>query len=730
MKTIRLQITGMTCAACSARIEKALNRTEGIRTASVNLALAQAAVSYDPRFIEAKRIMQKIEQLGYGAKDERLDADSSSENEVQLYRNRFIAAAVLSLPLFWAMSSHIPFVPEVWTPALFQSALFQLLVATVLQFYIGFPFYYRAFQAMKQRSANMDVLVALSTSVAYFYSHYLVMRPDHSHSGEHQTYYFDTIAMIMTAVLLGKYLESVAKRKALKDLRMLYGLQVPLIRVLRRQAEEWIAASDLRAGDLVLVRGDEWISADGVVVSGQADVDESMLTGESRTVAKAAGDRVYSGTRSVNGSLRIKALTDVQGTRLANMIALVEQAQAGKPFIARKVNRVAAVFVPVMIVCAAITFAGWYGADPTAALQHAMAVLLVACPCALGLATPVSILISTGLAAKSGILCKEGRALEIVHRVDSVLLDKTGTLTEGKPAVTTVYSLQGEKSRLLRLAAAVEQYSAHPAAQAVADAARKSNLIVPDAAEVREIPGNGMAGVVEGKNVMIGRRGWLRQNGVIVNEADSGEDDGSTALYVAIDGRWAGKLTASDRIKPDAAAAVRDIGRYAEVEMITGDRRQAAERVAAETGISRWHAEMLPEHKLEYVRKLQRKGRIVAVVGDGINDTAALSAADIGIAMGGGTDSAMQAGDMVFVTNKLASMAEAMKLSRQTMRNIRQNLFFALLYNVGAIPFAAFGFLDPKIACVMMAASSVLVVSNALRLQRFKLKGGESDAYR
>jgi Cu+-exporting ATPase len=737
LKTSRLYVSGMTCAACSTRIEKVLQRTEGIHDVSVNLALAQASIQFEPRQVSLKSIIQKIGKLGYGAVDGELHPKAGFEAEIRSYRNRFISAAALSIPLLWAMMNHFPFTSAIWTPNLFQMPLFQLLLATFLQFGIGFPFYYGAYQALIQRTANMDVLVALSTSVAYFHSHYLLLHPPH-HSPGHIMLYFDTIAMIMTAVLLGKLLESIAKGRALKDLNALYDLQVRLVRVIRRQIEEWIPMEQLRKGDRVLILAGEWISADGIVTSGCAEVDESLLTGESRTIVKGNSDRVYSGTRCLSGNLQIIADTNIEETRLSRIIALVEAAQNDKPLIQRKVDRMAAVFVPFMIICAAVTYFGWTLFSQThnaseSAIYYSLAVLLVACPCALGLATPVSILIATGVSAKSGVLFKEGRSLELLYRMDYVLMDKTGTLTEGKPQLQSIHASVGSIAYVLRMAAAVESHSSHPLARALVQAAHTYQLIVPEATQIREVPGNGMEGVVEGKIVRIGHLKWLQTQclqgtELAVNHPKASA--GELQLYVAINEQLAGTILLVDKLRPDAQEVVRKLKHKAQVWMVTGDLAQNAEIIAVESGIDQVYAGMLPEQKLELIRSLQRKGYKVAMIGDGINDAAALAAADIGIAMGSGTDAAMQAGDVVLVRNRLSSITDAISISRQTMRNIHQNLLFALLYNAITVPFAALGYLDPRVACVGMAASSVLVVSNALRLQRYKIGGREVGTIR
>ncbi|WP_080839114.1 heavy metal translocating P-type ATPase [Cohnella massiliensis] len=739
MATTRLYITGMTCAACSTRIEKALRRMDGIEQVSVNLALAQALIQYEPKQTKLKAIYGRIEQLGYGAIDGRAHPAARSRAEVRSYLRRFALSAALSVPLLWAMLGHIAGEGGVWVPPLFQSPVFQWIVATALLFGVGYPFYNGAYQALKGRSANMDVLVSLSASAAYFYSHYQLFRYPLAEAGRHAGHlpvYFDTIAMILTFLLLGKLLEAVAKGRALKDLNALYDLQVRLVRLADTDEEQWVPAETLRKGTKVSVRTGEWIPADGIVVSGRADVDESLLTGESATVVKNAGDRVYSGTRNANGDLTVEAVSGTDGSRLSRMIDLVEEAQNSKPLIARKVDRVAAYFVPAMLVCAALTFFAWIAlpapgnVSHALALQHALAVLIIACPCALGLSTPLSILVGSGIAAKSGILFKEGRALETLQHVDHVLLDKTGTLTEGKPTLAAVRSAPGKEMHLLRTAAAVEQASAHPLAQAVVQAAFRNRLVVPPAERVAETVAGGVAGIVEGKKVCVGSYGWLKSQGVRMSGyADAVPRNGTTVLYVAADGRLEGALELADRLRPEASEAVRLLRRSADVWMVTGDQEQTARYIADRAGIDRLFAGVQPERKLELVRSLQREGRTVAMIGDGMNDAAALAAADIGIAMGGGTDAAMQAGDVVLLRNKLTGIARAIAISRRTIRNIRQNLMLAVVYNLAAVPIAAFGFMDPRMACIGMSASSLLVVGNALRLHRFKEGGRRRDAH-
>ncbi|MCC3371672.1 cation-translocating P-type ATPase [Cohnella sp. REN36] len=728
MKGVDLQITGMTCAACSARIERTVGRMDGVERIEVNLPLGQASVTYDPRLTDPARMIGRIRQIGYDAKEERDDARAASSREIRAYLNRFVLSALLSFPLLWAMLGHLPWTEGLWVPALFLNAWFQLGVATAMQLYVAYPFYAGAYHAVRARSANMDVLVALSTSIAYLYSHYLVFRAP-AHAGMHGHNYFDTSAMILTAVLLGKLLEAIAKGQALRGIGSLQRMQAQLIRVVRRQEEEWLPIAELRVGDIAVVHAGEWIATDGQIVSGRGEVDESFLTGESRLIAKAVGDRVYSGSRNLAGTIRIKTTSVPQETRLSRMIRLIEQAQSAKPVIQRRVDRVAAVFVPLMIVCAAATFAAWQwfapAGAPGAALHNALAVLLVSCPCALGLAAPISILVSTSLSARRGILFKEGSVMEGLPHVDRILLDKTGTLTEGKPTLLTIRAPGGRgvpEAVALRAAASLEAHSKHPLAHAIREAAARRRLLVPEARMVREEAGKGIAGTIEGKEALLGSVGWHRALGTRLpqEELRLPHGEGESVLYLAIDGQWTGTFVLTDRLRPASAASVTQLKRYAEVLMVTGDGQAAADKIAKEAEIEHVFAQMLPEDKLGLVRRLQDQGHRVAMIGDGINDAAALAAADVGFAMDSGTEAAMEAGHVVLLRGELTRVADAIDISRRTMRNIRQNLGFSLGYNALAIPFAAAGWLDPRTACLMMALSSVLVVCNALRLQRLR----------
>ncbi|MFC5700266.1 heavy metal translocating P-type ATPase [Cohnella faecalis] len=723
MRTIQLRITGMTCAACSARIEKSLSRMDGVARAAVSLATTKAIVDIESGGqSSAQSVIARIEKLGYGARIDAVDETAPFQREKAELRKRFFLSLLLSIPLFWGMMAHFAEPMSLYVPHAITLPFVQLVVGTVLQFYVGFPFYYGAYQALKQRTANMDTLVAISTSAAYLYSHYLVFRDDGSH--EHHFLYFDTIAMVLTAILLGKWLEAIAKGKALRSLSALKELQTDNARVvLPDGSTAWVPAARLKKGDRLSVADSEWIATDGIVLEGLAEIDEALLTGEYRTIFKRAGDRVHAGTRLAVGRLIVEASSDIASTRLSRIVATVEEAQSTKPAVQRAVDRIAFVFVPVMLGIAVITFIAWFYApssDPDDAFRNAMAVLLVACPCALGLATPVSLLIGSSLSARAGILVKEGRFMESLPLMNTFLFDKTGTLTEGKPALVGSRFVDGQRHKGLRLAASLEQYSEHPLAKAVASEAKARSLLLSEAIDFREYPGQGVTGMVDGKRMRIGNEKWLTAHGIAISDLFERQTDiqGASILHVALEERWIGALFFQDRTKQDAKSTIRQLERTGEIWMLTGDGEQAAKKAAAEVGIERVRAGMLPEQKLQMVRELQAAGRKVVMVGDGINDTAALAASDIGFAMAGGNEAAMQAGDIVLVGSRLSAVADAIAISRRTMRNIRQNLSFALVYNAIMIPLAAFGLLDPRAACVFMAFSSVLVVGNALRLKR------------
>lgn len=719
MKQDHIRVSGMTCAACASRIERSLGKVQGIGEVRVSLALAQATIHYEPSAISVQDIIARIIRLGFGATKAQQSPEATVAAEVASYRRRFWTAAFLSMPLLWTLVAHLELVPQAWVPQLFMEPVFQWITASLLLFGAGYPFYHRAWQALLQRSANMDTLVALSSSVAYFYSHWLLFEQAQA-AQSHHGLYFDAIAMILTAVLLGKWLESRARGQALQQLSALYGLQPPLLRIKSPSGERWIPSAQVKPGDRILIRSSEGIGVDGRVDSGMADVDESAMTGESAMILKTEGDRVYAGTRCMSGSLVIISEKNGMETRLAGIIGMIEAAQQSKPHLQRVVDRVAAVFVPVIIALAASTYAVWYVLEGSElAMMRAMAVLLVACPCALGLATPVSILVATGKAARSGVLYKSGRAVEQLSRANVILLDKTGTLTEGRPRVQAIHTKGLAEHEALRIAAAVANQSEHPLSQAILAAARERGITIGLAKDVNERPGKGVEGWVETASIKLGSKSWLapvESNQIRWLESGQHQAVGRIRLYLTINDRCEAVFLLDDAIRKEASTVVRELERQAEVWMVTGDENDSATVVAEAVGIHNLRSNVSPEAKLAFVQQLQAEGRRVAMIGDGINDAAALAAAEVGIAMGGGTDAARQAGDIVLLRSRMTRLADAFRWSRYTVSNIHQNLIFALVYNAIAVPLAIAGLLDPRLACAGMAASSVLVVSNALRL--------------
>lgn len=733
------KVSGMTCAACAARIEKALGRLEGIGNVTVNLALERMSVTFDRNKVGAQQIGEKVRQLGYGLQplgNEAGEEGRSGDEERNRLRNRFLLSALFTLPLMWTMFGHWSFTSGVWMPELLMDPWFQFALAAPVQFWLGMQFYAGAWRALRGRTANMDVLIALSTSVAFFYSHYLTVTqgPGHGamhgasspHAG-HASLYYETSAMIITIVHLGKWLESLAKKRTLAAIRRLHELQAKTVTLQRGSECVQVPLEQVKAGDTVLIRPGEKVAVDGRIVSGCSIVEESAVTGETAPLDKGPGDSVIAGTINRTGALRVFANAVGEQSTVARMVRLLEEAQSSKPSIQRVADRIASVFVPVIVALAAATFGYWLyaaeSADATTALVRAVTVLVIACPCAIGLAVPTSVLVGTGRAAQQGILFKEGRHLEQMHRIDTVILDKTGTITDGQPQLVELSASAGRREELLRLAAAAEWSSEHPLARAIVAAAIREGIDVPQAGEFEAVPGYGVKAVVEGKVVYVGTKRLLKLHGVDPTEDPERigklEANRMSVLFVAVDGRYAGFAALQDTIPSSSKEAVKRLGRLGlEVIMMTGDNERTARAVAAELGIRVVYANVLPEGKVTIIRKLQQSGRKVAMVGDGMNDAAALGAADIGIAVGTGTDMAIEAADVTLLKRSLGGVAESVRIGRKTIANIRQNLSFALVYNVLAIPFAASGILEPWMAGTAMTLSSISVVCNALRLHR------------
>ncbi|WP_308634248.1 heavy metal translocating P-type ATPase [Paenibacillus silvisoli] len=728
-----LQISGMTCASCAARIEKGLSRMEGVASASVNLTMETARIEYNEAVLAVADVMRRVDELGFHAemKGETKQPGEQRASAISRLKLRFVISALLSLPLLLAMADHFAFASFLSLPEWLMNPWLQLSLATPVQFAIGAPFYVGAFKALRGRSANMDVLIAIGTSAAYFYSLYetLASMGDRMHRVE---LYYETSALLITFLLLGKLLEALAKGRSSRAISALIGLAPKQATVIRDGVEMRVTIEDVQAGDIVAIKPGEKIPVDGIVTDGASAVNESMLTGESMPVQKQPGDPLIGATLNGNGALVMRATKVGKETVLAQIIRIVEEAQGSKAPIQRIADVISGIFVPIVIGIAAATFLLWYfalepGAFPDA-LRKAIAVLVIACPCALGLATPTSIMAGSGRAAELGILFKGGEHLERAHDINAVLLDKTGTVTEGKPKLTGCYVEPAfSEERLLRYVGAAESSSEHPLAEAIVAGLRERGI--EPAAKVdafAAIPGYGIEAEVEGSKLLVGTRRLLaRHGGELPEQAlqriDRLEQEGNTVVLAAIDGRYAASIAVADKIKPTSREAVAKLkGMGLEVVMITGDNASTAQAIAKQAGIETVLAEVLPEGKAQEVKKLQARGLKVAMIGDGINDAPALATADIGMAMGTGTDVAIEAADITLMRGDLGSIPEALLLSRKTMVNIKQNLFWALAYNAIGIPIAAAGWLAPWVAGAAMALSSVSVVLSALRLQRYK----------
>lgn len=728
---VELKLTGMSCAACAQRIEKLLASLEGVTSATVNFATEKAVVEYDAAVIRVADMQEAVEELGYKASEVSGEADVDTERqererEIGYLRRMFIFSAILTAPMLLTMFIDMFGIMHLF-PAFLFSPWFQFVLATPVQFIAGWQFYRDSYYTLRARSANMSVLVALGTTTAYLYS--LVVAVWGDRIGQRGVY-FETSAMIITLIILGKFLEARAKRRTSEAIRKLMGLRAKTARVIRDGAELDIPIEDVVVGDIVIVRPGEKIPVDGVIIEGFSSVDESMLTGESVPVDKNVGDEVVGSTINKHGTFKFRATKVGSDTVLAQIIRIVEEAQGSKAPIQRMADIISGKFVPAVIAIAVITFVGWYffgdRGNLTRALLNMTAVLVIACPCALGLATPTSIMVGTGKGAEYGILIKGGEQLERAHKLQAVVLDKTGTITKGEPEVTDVISLTDlTEDEVLRLAASAERGSEHPLGQAIIDGARARNIILAEPVDFAAIPGHGIEARVDGQFVLLGNRKLMKDRGIntaaVEAEIQDLENQGKTAMLLAIDGQLSGIVAVADTVKPSSAKAISALQKLGiEVYMLTGDNRRTAEAIAKQVGIDHVLAEVLPADKAREVQKLQEQGLVVGMVGDGINDAPALVTADVGFAIGSGTDVAIESSDITLIKGDLEGVVAAIQLSRSTMRNIKQNLFWALIYNTIGIPVAAFGFLSPMLAGAAMAFSSVSVVTNALRLKRWK----------
>lgn len=747
-KQIQLPIGGMSCAVCAKRVEKAISELEGVADVNVNFAAEKAFVTYNPQKVRPSAMKEAVLKAGYqplenkgaGAEDE---DRKRREKEINTMKKKFIAAAIFAFPLLYiAMVPMIKFVSLPGAKMLDGLMMNYPLFYALLEFFltvpvicVGYRFYTVGFKSLFQKSPNMDSLIAVGTTAAVAFSLYNTFQIAKGNFQAVHSLYFESAGVIITLILLGKMLEAVSKGKTGEAIKKLMGLAPKTAFVIQNGAETEIPVEEVEIGDIIIVKPGAKIPVDGIVIEGHTAIDESMLTGESMPVDKKAGDKVYAASLNTTGTVKFRAEKVGSDTALAQIIKLVEQAQGSKAPIAKLADIVAGYFVPAVIAIAIASGIAWFigTGDFKFALTIFISVLVIACPCALGLATPTAIMVGTGKGAENGILIKSGEALETAHKINAIILDKTGTITEGKPSVTDLICASNfTQEKLLQLVASAEKNSEHPLGQAIVRGAQEKSLALLEAENFNSITGQGIEAQIAGLSVFVGNRKMMEEKNISVKElekdADKLAEEGKTPVFVATDGQPAGIVAVADVVKKSSRAAIESLHKMGiEVAMITGDNKKTAEAIARQVGIDRVLAEVLPQDKAFEVKKLQQEGRKVAMVGDGINDAPALAQSDIGIAIGSGTDVAMESADIVLMHSDLTDVPTAILLSKKTIRNIKQNLFWAFGYNTIGIPVAAgvlylFGgpLLNPMLAAAAMSLSSVSVLTNALRLKRFK----------
>lgn len=737
-------ITGMTCASCVQTVEKATRKMGGVIESNVNLATEKLTIQYDPTVVSVSDITQAVSNAGYEAHEDLETSDSVNEEKdkkqqkIKSIWTRFLGSAIFTIPLFYIAMGHmvgLP-LPEIIDPMVNPEwfSLVQLILTIPVMIY-GWKFFTVGYKTLFRGHPNMDSLVALGTNAAFVYSLGATIAIWFGHTSYAENLYYESAAVILTLITLGKYLEARSMGKTSAAIEKLMGLAPKTAMVVRNGEEVEISVDEVVAGDTVIVKPGEKIPVDGVVLEGITSIDESMLTGESMPVEKNAGDNVIGASINKNGTIRYKATKVGKDTALSQIIKLVEDAQGSKAPIAKMADIISGYFVPIVIVLAIISGLAWYFGGETGlfALTIVISILIIACPCALGLATPTAIMVGTGKGAENGVLIKSGGALETTHKVQTIVFDKTGTITEGKPKVTDIITVNGiSETELLQLTASAEKGSEHPLGEAIVKGAEDKALDFIKTENFNAIPGHGIEVTVDGKVILAGNRKLMDVRNIsldtLATTSDKLAGQGKTPMYVAINNKIAGIIAVADTVKENSLKAIEKLQKMGiEVAMITGDNKGTAEAIAKQVGIDRVFSEVLPEDKANEVKKLQAEGKKVAMVGDGINDAPALAQADIGIAIGSGTDVAMESADIILMRSDLMDVPTAVELSKSTIRNIKQNLFWAFGYNILGIPFAMGIFyllggplLNPMVAGAAMALSSVSVLSNALRLKRFK----------
>ncbi len=745
VQKLELAISGMSCASCVTRVEKGLAAFEGVTEAKVNFATEKATVEYFPSMVSSSDLVKTIEELGYQVLEvanshDPVDREKEArEKAFRLLKSKFIIGICFVIPIMLLVHWQNVGLSQVLPLTKTSNLILQMLFQIPIQFWVGWQFYRGAWQALKHKSSDMNTLIAVGTSAAFIYSVMVTFFPAiFSAEGLVAEVYFDTAGVIIVLILLGRLLEARAKGQTSEAIKKLIGLQAKTARITRDGQELEIPVEDVIIGDIVMVRPGEKVPVDGVIVEGSSSIDESMVTGESIPIEKKIGDEIIGVTINKTGSFKFEATKVGKDTMLAQIIKMVQDAQGSKPPIARLADIIASYFVPMVMVVAALTFIVWFmfGPDPalTYALLNFVAVMIIACPCALGLATPTSIMVGTGKGAEYGVLIRGGEALETAHKLNAIVLDKTGTITKGTPSVTDIVTASPDfkKDDLLRIAASAEKGSEHPLGEAIVNDAqlKKIELIAPK--KFHAIPGYGIATVIDNQKILLGNDKLMIKRGIdlstMEDEAVRLSTEGKTPMFIGIDGQMGGIIAVADTVKESSQAAIAVLQKLGlEVIMLTGDNKRTAEAIADMVGVDRVVAEVLPDQKADVIKKLQDEGKKVGMVGDGINDAPALVQADVGIAIGTGTDIAIESSDITLISGDLTGVVTAIALSKATINNIKQNLFWAFAYNTILIPVAAgvlfpfFGvLLNPMFAAGAMGLSSVTVVTNALRLRRFK----------